>query len=82
MLLYFNGFFLPIKAEFDHVVPPDVIVDWVVRVVVPAVLDVPSPGLVPQHVQAVEEYDSVVQPTPSGNHQNWNLQCFDYTNIT
>ena len=31
--------YLPVEAHLDHVVPPDVGVDGVMRVVVPAVLD-------------------------------------------
>jgi hypothetical protein len=56
---------LPVEAQLDHVVPPDVVVDGVVRVIVPAVFDVPRPGLGPQDVKAVEEDGRVVQPTPS-----------------
>jgi len=41
---------LPVEAQLDHVVPPDVVVDGVVRVIVPAVFDVPRPGLGPQDV--------------------------------
>ena len=51
---------LPVEAQLDHVVPPDVAVDGVVRVVVPAVLDVPHPWLGPQDVKAVEEDGCVV----------------------
>ena len=51
---------LPVEAQLDHVVPPDVVVDGVVRVVVPAVLDVPHPWLGPQDVKAVEEDGCVV----------------------
>ena len=56
---------LPVEAHLDHVVPPDVVVDGVMRVVVPAVLDVPHPGLAPKNVEAVEEDAGVEKPAPS-----------------
>jgi len=55
----------PVEAELDHVVPPDVPLDRVVRVVVPAVLDVPQPRLVPQHRHAEREHAGVVEAAPS-----------------
>jgi hypothetical protein len=38
----------PVEGELGDVVPPNVAVDRVVRVVLPAVADVPEPLLAPQ----------------------------------
>ena len=37
----------PIKAKLNHVVVPNVPIYGMVRVVVPAIFDVPQPGFVP-----------------------------------
>ena len=55
----------PVEAEFDHVVPPDILLDGVVRVVVPAVLDVPQPRLAPQNPRSVDEDWRVVEAAPA-----------------
>ena len=61
----------PVEAELDHVVPPHVPFYRVVRVVVPAVLDVPQPWLVPKHVHAIGKHAGVVQaPPPRKNLKN------------
>ena len=57
----------PVEAELHHVVPPDVPVDGMMRVVVPAVLDVPQPRFVPQHTHPVCEHTKVVDATPAKN---------------
>ena len=38
----------PVEAQLDHVVPPDVTGDTMVRVMVPAELDIPEPLLRPK----------------------------------
>ena len=37
----------PIEAKLDHVVVPNVPIYGMVRIVVPAIFDVPQPGFVP-----------------------------------
>lgn len=54
----------PVEAHGQHVVPPDVRVQRLMRETVPAVLDVPQPGLVPQHVHAEREAEGVVDAAP------------------
>ena len=66
---------IPVEAEFNHVVPPDVVVDGVVRVVVPAVFDVPHPRLAPQHLQAIEKHGSVIKPSPPVRKVRITIKC-------
>lgn len=54
----------PVEAQLDHVVPPDAAVNVVVWVVVPAVPDVPKPGLVPQDEDPVGKDGVVVESAP------------------
>ncbi len=55
----------PVEAQLDHVVPPDIPIDSVMGIVVPAMLDVPQPRFGPQNQHAIEEDCGVVKASPT-----------------
>lgn len=54
----------PVEGHRDHVVPPDVVRYRLVRVAVPALLDVPQPRFIPHHDAAKDEAVRVVDAPP------------------
>jgi hypothetical protein len=54
----------PVEAELHHEVPPDVPVNHVVGIIVPAVFDVPQPGFGPQDHDSIKEDGCVVKTSP------------------
>jgi len=55
----------PVEGQLHHVVHPDISVHLVVRVVVPAVPDIPEPGFTPEAEEPVDKDTRVEHPSPS-----------------
>merc|ERR1712215_500588 len=53
------------KCHFNHVIEPDVRVHLVVRIVVPAMPNIPEPGLVPKTNDSIHKYARIEDPTPA-----------------
>lgn len=55
----------PIETQFDHVIPPNVTVDSMMRVVIPAMLDVPQPRFRPKNQYAIHKNGRVIKASPT-----------------
>ena len=55
----------PIKTKLYHVVVPNVPIYGMVRIVVPAIFDVPQPWFVPKDEHTVKEDSGVVETAPA-----------------
>ena len=55
----------PVEGQLHHVVPPDILVNVVVRVVPPTVHHVPGPWLVPHDGYTKNMNKEVERPSPS-----------------